>query len=98
MPGDLVAIELRKTNVDQGDLRLGVKNKVEASSPIRGHLDVMTVKSQKYLEHLTRIGVILDHNDSAWRRRSSFQHLYDFLIRALGSMPPGNCAPQDRQK
>jgi hypothetical protein len=72
LPGNLVAIELRKTNVDQGDLRLGVKDKAQTGSPICRHLDMMTVERQKCPEHLARIGVILDHDDPARARGSEF--------------------------
>jgi hypothetical protein len=68
LPGNLIAIELRKTNVDQGDLRPGVKDKAETGSPICCHLDVMTVERQKCPEHLARIGMIFDHDDPAWAR------------------------------
>jgi hypothetical protein len=68
LPGNLIAIELWKTHVDQGDLRPGVKDQAETGSPICGHLDVMTVKRQQCPEHLARIGMIFDHDDPAWAR------------------------------
>jgi len=72
MPGNFVTIELRKTNVDQSDLRLGIKNKIEAGSSVGSHLDVVTVESQEHLEGLARIGVIFDHDDPARRRQREF--------------------------
>jgi hypothetical protein len=69
LPGDLIAIDLGKTDVDQGDLRAGGKDEVEARSPIGCRLDVVTVESQEYLKRLARIGMVLDHDDPTWRPR-----------------------------
>jgi hypothetical protein len=69
LPGNLVTIELRKPDVDQRDVGPGIENKVEAGPSVGGHLDVVTIESQEYLEHLARIGVILHHDDPSWCRQ-----------------------------
>ena len=59
-PRDLVAVDSRKTDVAQDDLRLESEGRLDALQPIRRHMNLVALQFEHVLEHGRRVLVVLD--------------------------------------
>ena len=62
---NLVAVESGKTDVDQHNVWTARPGHLDAQGPVLGHVDTMPVHLQSDSKHLTRIRIVLDHENVA---------------------------------